>query len=157
MSYKPRVLEITSGGTGVTTSIGSGSTILGSDMNIYTPTIGSATVNFITSTANGWYRTIGAITFLWIAIVWTSKNSATSGDSLRISLPTIPSSTPSFGNISITSLEQVTLSGAEFSGIINTPNQYIELLRLQSGGNAVNITCGNCGASGTIKLFGTFI
>ena len=55
--------------------------------NSYTPTIGDGTYNFSTSTQDGYYVIVGNLVYFEIWLKWTSKGSATSTSSLRISLP----------------------------------------------------------------------
>lgn len=56
--------------------------------NSYTPTIGNGSASFTTSTASGYYATIGNLVYFEAWIVWTDKGSATSG-TLVVSLPPI--------------------------------------------------------------------
>jgi hypothetical protein len=157
MTYKPKVLEVLAGGTGVTTSIGptNGSTILGGGLTTYSPTIGDGTNNFTTSTANGWYQRIGAIYYFWINVIWTSKGSAVAGTSLKVSLPIAPSGTLNFAPVIIGKNDNITAANS-LAGQITGSNQFIDFVNFRSGNTSQVINVSGAGNTGNMILSGFY-
>ena len=122
--------------------------------NSYTPTIGDGTYNFSTSTQDGYYVIVGNLVYFEIWLKWTSKGSATSTSSLRISLPfTMASERVGF---SLAYLVGFTFSN-ELTAGANNGASYILLYNLSnSGGSPSNETVADCATSGEIQISGVY-
>lgn len=118
----------------------------------YTPTIGNGTVNFITTAASGYYSKVGNLVYFEAFLVWTSKNSATTGN-LSISLPFPIASTRAVFTVGyaggITFNRQLVALG---NGSGSTSLYDLST----TGGSAAAVPISNCAASGELQLSGWY-
>ncbi len=120
----------------------------------YSPTIGDGTDNFTMSIQDGYYVLVGNLVYFEIRLDWTSKGSAISTSSLRISLPfTVASERVGF---SLAYLTGFTFNNQLTAGA-NNGASYLLLYNLSnSGGSPSNETVADCATSGEIQVSGVY-
>ena len=130
--------------------------------NFFTPSIGSATVDFTMTTQRGRFTRIGDLIVFHIHIVWTGHNSATAGDDLRLkSLPVTQDSDSqyeaSFTLGQCDAFNGLTSNGyVSVNGINNTTSADCAINDMNAGtSNAV--TVGDTDTSGFIRISGSYI
>jgi hypothetical protein len=120
----------------------------------YSPTIGDGTNNFTTSAASGWYYRVGARTFVNINITWTGKGSASSGATVRISLPITSNVAPGANCFSIGFINGVTSTTGAPLAFCNGGDNYIQLINFVSGSSGSSVLVSGVGTSGQLQLAG---
>ncbi len=134
-----------------TATTGSGNVALATGTNSYTPTLGDGTTNFTMTTQNGAYKQIGAITFFWAHVDWSSKNGVTAA--IRFSLPVTFTATDIIGfTIGYASGMP---SGAFLLANGNTSNAYADFHKIVSGTTS-NLTAADLAASGGLYISGWY-
>lgn len=135
-------------------TVGSGSVALTNAFSSYTPTIGDGTNNFTGVSAQGFYTTVGPLTFFEAYISWTGKGSA-SGN-LRISLPSTinaaiarwPFTLGMANGIGITTQRSLSASGDP--GV-----NYAWILKNTTGTGAV-LQISECATAGEVQVSGWY-
>lgn len=124
-----------------------------SALQTYSPTIGDGTNNFTTSSANGFFYRVGALTFVNINIAWTNKGSASAGSALMLSLPITSGASPGSNTFSLGFINGIT-SATQILAFANGTDSKIQFVSAISGSSATSILVSGAATSGQIQLSG---